>query len=669
MKLCLDRCRQKSADPAAENNHSWENTSMTAPVVVGTNWTAIPNSPDISNLMATGVGTLPRPVVSFTADFTDLAPIALLIHDAGAVAGQDLRDFFNITVINDTGQSLSAFTVDVLDVNQLPFQGPGFTHPTDSHFHDTGLAGWNDPVFTGGSFSYQGQYINPDLNMGVLGSPKAPHSADFQGVNEIDFTGLSLAAGGTASLNSVGVHQAPRLVPHTGDFYLVLTPTVVSQHYTTVTEGNVGNDVLAPDLFNERNGLIFGYDGNDRIFGLNLGDTLVGGNGDDNLNGGSGDDALFGQAGNDTLVGEQGNDRLDGGGGTRNTAQYSGALDDYYLTQTPDARLVVHDLRPGSPDGTDTDGNIQYFDFKNVSYNTQELFRAPHDTAHDFGFNGGGTTDLLFRGDNSQELIWNLNGGGQAGGANLPNVSLDWHVAGIGDFNHDNSSDVFWHNDAGTNVVWQIQNNTFVGGFALLPTTNDWHVGAVGDFAGDAGSDLLWHNAGGENLIWQIQNGQAVGFNLPTTSTDWHVLGSGDVTGDGKADVLFHNDNGQNLVWQIQNGQLVGGFNLATTTSDWHVAGIADFNGDHISDILWHNDGGQNLIWQMQPNGAPPIGSILSSTPVEWHVLDVGDFTGDGTADILWHNDGGQNLVWQIQNSQIVGGFNLPTTTSEWHVV
>ena len=118
-----------------------------------------------------------------------------------------------------------------------------------------------------------------------------------------------------------------------------------------------------------------------------------------------------------------------------------------------------------------------------------------------------------------------------------------------------------------------------------------------------------------------------------------------------------------------ENGQVVGGFNLATTTSDWHVAGIADFNGDHISDILWHNDGGQNLIWQMQPNGAPPVGSVLPLTPVEWHVLDVGDFTGDGTADIFWHNDGGQNLVWQIQNSQIVGGFNLPTTTSEWHVV
>src|SRR5262249_45347480 len=111
---------------------------MTDPVVVGTNWTAIPTSPCISNLIPTVLAP-PRPASWLTAHLTDLGAPELLVRDPGAVAGQDLRDFFNMPDINGPGQSLSAFTVDVLDVNQLPFQGPGFTHPTDSHFRDTGL--------------------------------------------------------------------------------------------------------------------------------------------------------------------------------------------------------------------------------------------------------------------------------------------------------------------------------------------------------------------------------------------------------------------------------------------------------------------------------------------------------------------------------------------------
>jgi len=74
--------------------------------------------------------------------------------------------------------------------------------------------------------------------------------------------------------------------------------------------------------------------GIENLFGSQFDDTLTGdGNdnilnglsGDDMLDGGDGDDALFGGGGNDILISGLGADTLDGGGGTGDTADYSGS--------------------------------------------------------------------------------------------------------------------------------------------------------------------------------------------------------------------------------------------------------------------------------------------------------------------------------------------------------
>ena len=76
----------------------------------------------------------------------------------------------------------------------------------------------------------------------------------------------------------------------------------------------------------------------------------------------SGNDIIFGGSANDIITGGGGNDILNGGGGT-NTAVYSGIFNDYSFTQNADGSVTVADLREGSPDGTDTDINIQNFQF------------------------------------------------------------------------------------------------------------------------------------------------------------------------------------------------------------------------------------------------------------------------------------------------------------------
>jgi Ca2+-binding RTX toxin-like protein len=76
----------------------------------------------------------------------------------------------------------------------------------------------------------------------------------------------------------------------------------------------------------------------------------------------TGADLIFGGSANDVLNGGGGDDYLNGGGGV-NTAAYTGLISDYQATTNADGGLTLHDLRAGSPDGTDIDVNIQNFQF------------------------------------------------------------------------------------------------------------------------------------------------------------------------------------------------------------------------------------------------------------------------------------------------------------------
>ena len=76
----------------------------------------------------------------------------------------------------------------------------------------------------------------------------------------------------------------------------------------------------------------------------------------------SGADIIFGGSGNDVITAGGGNDIINGGGGT-NTAVYSGLVNNYVYTMNADGSVTVADQRAGSPDGTDTDINIQDYQF------------------------------------------------------------------------------------------------------------------------------------------------------------------------------------------------------------------------------------------------------------------------------------------------------------------
>ncbi len=92
-------------------------------------------------------------------------------------------------------------------------------------------------------------------------------------------------------------------------------------------------------------------------------DNATGGSGNDTIIGNAVANVLKGGAGNDTITGGGGNDTIDGGSGT-DTAVYSGNRAYYAVTYNATTQtFTIADQRSGSPDGTDTVTNVEYFQF------------------------------------------------------------------------------------------------------------------------------------------------------------------------------------------------------------------------------------------------------------------------------------------------------------------
>jgi hypothetical protein len=182
-------------------------------------------------------------------------------------------------------------------------------------------------------------------------------------------------------------------------------------------------------------------------------------------------------------------------------------------------------------------------------------------------FNGDGKDDILWRRTDGTITDWL----GTANGSFAPNaanaldvVSTDWKIIGAGDFNGDGIDDIMWRNDDGRITNWL---GTSVGGFtdnvtnAYNGVSLDWHVAGIGDFNGDGRDDILWRNTDGRITDWlsTANGGYAPNSSAfyDVISTDWQVAEVGDYNGDGIDDILFRNTDGRITNWL---GQVDGSF-------------------------------------------------------------------------------------------------------------
>jgi hypothetical protein len=203
--------------------------------------------------------------------------------------------------------------------------------------------------------------------------------------------------------------------------------------------------------------------------------------------------------------------------------------------------------------------------------------------------------DILLQNTNGTFGDWTMDGstiepaGNLTYQGNTVDLSADWSVAGIGDFNGDNKSDVLLRNTNGTLGEWFMSGSTidsaqgisFDGAPVTLPSS--WSIVGVGDFNGDGMADILLRNTNGSLGEWmmngsQIESAEAVTFQGTAVSlnSSWTLAAIGDFNSDGKADLVWENSNGALAEWTM-NGAAITSANSVTSQgqpvspSGWHV--------------------------------------------------------------------------------------------------
>src|SRR5262249_78288 len=168
---------------------------------------------------------------------------------------------------------------------------------------------------------------------------------------------------------------------------------------------------------------------------------------------------IAGDEGNNTFFSSPANDTFLGLGGI-DTVVYGGLHSQYEVKSGLGGTLQVIDLRPGSPDNTDTLSSIERLQFADGVFNSDDakfnvLGSMPGWNALSGDFNGDGTSDLLW--DNGAPGVlgtWLMRDGHIAGTVPLNHDMPGW-TALSGDFNGDGTSDLLWDNGAqGVLATW-----------------------------------------------------------------------------------------------------------------------------------------------------------------------------------------------------------------------
>jgi FG-GAP-like repeat len=123
-------------------------------------------------------------------------------------------------------------------------------------------------------------------------------------------------------------------------------------------------------------------------------------------------------------------------------------------------------------------------------------------------FTGDGKTDILWRRDDNQVVLWELDGtrlndGPTGKSAILPSLGRNFQVRGVGDFNGDGRKDVLWRDQSGNvSRIWTFDADAKpVESTLLAATDSTWQIDGVADMNQDGTSDVLWRNNTTNTLV------------------------------------------------------------------------------------------------------------------------------------------------------------------------
>jgi hypothetical protein len=173
--------------------------------------------------------------------------------------------------------------------------------------------------------------------------------------------------------------------------------------------------------------------------------------------------------------------------------------------------------------------------------------------------NGDGMPDIVWQHAFDGWLaVWFMNGN-VAVSTQLLGIErvpdLNWVIRGVGDIDGDGHADLIWqHRTEGWIAAWrmngaQVLSTTFL---SIPQVAVEWEIAGAGDLNGDGKADLVFqHRTGGWLAAWYLDDSNVTLAQLLSinriTDADWHIRGVGDCNGDGRADLLWQNDSNGSL--------------------------------------------------------------------------------------------------------------------------
>ena len=181
-------------------------------------------------------------------------------------------------------------------------------------------------------------------------------------------------------------------------------------------------------------------------------------------------------------------------------------------------------------------------------------------------FNSDGRDDILMRRTDGAWIYYPMNGrrviAEERGWTNLPR-NVDWRMAGTGDFNGDGRADVLLRHIDGAWQVYSMNGRRIVAGQStrtLLPDDLNWHLAGIGDFDGDGRDEVLLRHAEGRWQYRVVDASATTGVRAAGVGLDrdwaWRLAGIGDGDGDGRHDVVLRHDDGR-WRWNRMDGHRV----------------------------------------------------------------------------------------------------------------